>query len=346
MANKGKKTPRTPIGNPADPNSLYAFMLHFLEAQRIKNYSERTLEGREAHLRYFIGWCEDRGLSRPQAISKPVVERYQRHLFHYRKKNGEPLSIRSQHTRLIPLRAYFKWLAQENYILYNPAADIELPRLEQRLPKHVLTQAEAELILNQPDLQTAFGLRDRAILETFYSTGIRRQELIDIKLHDLDSGRGTLMIRQGKGKKDRMVPIGERALGWIAKYCDEVRPKLSLGCSDNSVFLSYLGKAFGCNQMTALVRGYITAADIGKEGSCHLFRHTMATLMLENGADIRYIQAMLGHADMSTTQIYTQVSIRALKEIHTATHPAKAHRGSELPDSNLSALAAEEAEEL
>jgi len=323
MPKKGEHTPLAPIGDPTDPDSLYAYLLRFLEWMRVKNYSDRTTENREVYLRYFIDWCEARGLSRPQDITKPIIERYQRYLFHYRKKDGEPLSIRSQHTRLTPVRAYFKWLTRENYILYNPASEIDLPRLEKRLPKHVLTQPEAELIINQPDVATAFGIRDRAILETLYSTGIRRMEIIHLNLYDIDADRGTLMVRQGKGKKDRMVPIGERALAWILKYRDEVRPALAMPTDDGTLFLSNLGEAFTRNRMTQLVRNYVNAADTGKTGSCHLFRHTMATLMLENGADIRFIQAMLGHANVSTTQIYTQVSIRKLKEIHTATHPAR-----------------------
>lgn len=154
-------------------------------------------------------------------------------------------------------------------------------------------------------------------------SGIRRLELIHLKLYDIDTERGTIMIRQGKGKKDRMLPIGVRALAWIVKYRDDVRPELACGADDATLFLTTLGEAFAPNRMTQMVREYIDAADTGKRGSCHLFRHTMATLMLENGADIRFIQAMLGHAELSTTQIYTQVSVRKLKAIHTATHPGK-----------------------
>ena len=147
--------------------------------------------------------------------------------------------------------------------------------------------------------------------------------------YDLDVERGTIIVRQGKGKKDRMIPIGERALAWIERYLVEVRPGLLIGDkSGDTLFLNNLGEPFSPNRMTQLVREYVLAADIGKRGSCHLFRHTMATLMLENGADIRYIQAMLGHVKLETTQIYTQVSIRKLKEIHTATHPARMERSS------------------
>jgi integrase/recombinase XerD len=234
------------------------------------------------------------------------------------------LTFRAQHARLIPIRAFFKWLARQNFLLYNPASELELPRLEHRLPKHVLTKTEVEQVLQQPDTSESMGLRDRAILEVFYSTGMRRSELMGLGLFDLDRERGTVMIRQGKGKKDRMIPIGERAVAWIDRYQTQVRPELVVERGNATLFLTQAGEAFTPDRLTQLVRGYVNAADIGKSGSCHLLRHTMATLMLENGADIRYIQAMLGHAELSTTQIYTQVSIRKLKEIHTATHPAKA----------------------
>lgn len=164
------------------------------------------------------------------------------------------------------------------------------------------------------------------MLETLYSTGIRRLELIQLKVIDVDSERGTLLVRMGKGKKDRMIPIGERAVRWIEKYLNETRPELTTGSDEGILFLNKLGLALGKNRLTSLVRSYVEAAKIGKKGSCHLFRHSMATLMLENGADIRFIQAMLGHAELSTTEIYTQVSIKKLKEVHTLTHPAKAGR--------------------
>ena len=323
MPRKGQTKAKMPIGDAADPDSLWNHLQRFSQWQREKNYAEATVENRQDALGRFIGWAYERGLTRPQEITKPILERYQRHLFLYRKKDGQPLSSRSQHARTTPVRAFFKWLTRHNHILYNPASELEMPRMERRLPRHVLTIGEAEAVLAQPDLSTPIGIRDRAIIETLYSTGIRRMELIGLHLFDLDAERGVVMVRQGKGKKDRMIPIGARALAWIAKYRDDVRPELACGADDGTLFLTTLGEPFERNRMTQLVRGYVDAAGTGKTGSCHLFRHTMATLMLENGADIRFIQAMLGHAELSTTQIYTQVSIRKLKDIHTATHPGK-----------------------
>lgn len=326
MAKKGQTTPPTVIGPANDPASLYHQMRPFLAWMLEKNYSLRTVDNRELYLRYFIQWCDERGLTRPTEITRPILERYQRHLFLHRKKDGQPLSTRSQGTRIVPIRAWFKWLTKNNHILYNPASDLELPRQEHRLPRHILTSDEAERVLNVPDTATPMGARDRAMLETFYSTGMRRMELIGLGVFDLDYERGTVMVRQGKGKRDRMIPIGERALAWIAKYRDDIRPQMALAQDDGTLFLTNQGEAFTPNRLTQMVRGTINAAGIHKKGSCHLFRHTMATLMLENGADIRFIQAMLGHAELSTTQIYTQVSIVKLKEIHTLTHPARLKR--------------------
>jgi integrase/recombinase XerD len=320
-AKRDRRGPVRVVGDPTDPRGMAAMLSQFLEYLRVRNYSERTVDNRRVYIEYFIVWCEERAITRPSEVTKPMLERYQRWLYHYRKENGEPLSFRGEVTRLMPLRAFFKWLARNNLILYNPASELELPRIEHRLPKHVLTVSEAEAVLAQPDVEDALGVRDRAILETFYSTGMRRMELAGLKLYDLDSERGTIVVRQGKGKKDRVIPIGERAAAWIAKYLGEVRPTLAVEPDDGILFLTNTGEVFGLQRLTQLVRGYVKASGIGKDGACHLFRHTMATLMLEGGADIRFIQQMLGHAKLETTEIYTRVSIRQLKAIHELTHP-------------------------
>ncbi len=293
----------------------------YLEWMAVKNYSPRTIENRHFYLGFFITWCEERGVSRPSEVTKPILERYARWLYHFRQEDGRPLSFRAQHSRLVPVRAFFKWAARANLLLYNPASELELPKLEHRLPKAVLTAPEADQVLNQPNVDDPLGIRDRSILEVLYSTGMRRGEVIGLGRYDLDVERGTVMVRQGKGRKDRMIPIGERALAWIDRYLVEVRPHLVVEPDDGALFLTNGGAPFTPSRMTQLVRGYVVAAELGKSGACHIFRHTMATLMLEGGADIRFIQQMLGHAKLETTQIYTQVSIRKLKSIHSATHP-------------------------
>ena len=324
-----KRAPAPACAPLDDPRGFPAAIAAYLEWMRIKNYSETTVAAREKLLGYLVDWLELRGITRPVDVTRPVLERYQRHLYHYRKKNGKPLSFASQLQRLVPVRGLFRWLARQNLILSNPASELDLPRREWRLPKTVLSATETEHVLESVSHHSPFWLRNRALLETFYSTGMRRIELVNLKLTDIDVERGTVLIRQGKGKRDRVVPIGERALGWIDRYLQELRAELVVPPDDGYLFLNESGQRFKPDHLSQLVRDIVDRAGIGKTGSCHLFRHTMATLMLENGADIRFIQAMLGHANILTTQIYTNVSIRKLQEIHAATHPTGRPEGAE-----------------
>lgn len=315
----------------ADRNPLNLYLASFLEWSEVRGFTKQTIETRQNSLRRFIAWCDERDLTRPQDITLPILERYQRYLYHYRKPNGEPLTFGTQQTRLVPVKAFFQWATRERHLLYNPASELLLPRLPRRLPKHILSVAEIESLISQPDIATPSGVRDRAMLETLYSTGIRRMELVQLSLYDLDIRGGSLTVRGGKGGRDRVVPLGKRAGAWLDRYLDEVRPQLLAGHDTGRCFLTDFGEPFEKNRLGDLVKRYIERAGFKVIGSCHLFRHAMATHMLENGADIRYIQEILGHTDLDTTAIYTQVSIHKLKEIHTATHPAKLHRGAQEP---------------
>jgi integrase/recombinase XerD len=338
-----RKTPATPLG---------ALLDKHLEDLRVKNYSEYTIRGRQRLAGFFLEWAEERGITEPTEVTRTVLEAYQRHIFHHRKKNGEPLHSTAQQDRIIPLRVWFKWMARHHYILHNPASELELPRLGFRLPRTVLTAQEAERVLAQPDIHDPLGLRDRAILEVLYSTGMRRLEVVKLKVWDLDLGRVAVTIREAKGRKDRIIPLGERAALWVRNYLDEERPQLVNQPDDYVAFLSSAGERLTLDHLTYVARRWVDAADLGKRGACHLFRHTMAMLMLEGGADIRFIQAMLGHANLTTTQIYTHVAVRQLQEIHRATHPARLPQPKEPAPADeaaraelLSALAAEEEDE-
>jgi integrase/recombinase XerD len=333
---------------------MRTLMEEHLVWMQTQNFSEDTVTTRRSCIGYFIDWCHDRALENPAEITRPILERYQRALYHYRKQNGDPLTFRTQNSRLRAIKGWFRWMARQNYILHNPASEIILPRLENRLPKYILTAEEAETVMQQPDMTTPVGLRDRAILETFYSTAMRRMEVANLKLYDIDAERGAVMIRLGKGKKDRFIPISERALAWINKYVREARPELLGSVEDGTVFLTNLGEPFQRAHLTTLVRVYLAKSKIGKMGGCHLFRHTVATLMLENGADIRVIQEMLGHAKLTTTELYTRVSINLLKQVYLATHPGAqgrpagvpvAERNAEAEAELLATLAAEAEEE-
>ena len=301
---------------------FYGYLQRYHQAMELRNYSMRTLKARDSNLRKFIAWCEERGLDEPKEITKPILERYQAYLYHYRKDNGEPLGVSTRNGYINDVKQWFKWLTRENYLLYNPASEIVLAKQNAVLPD-VLSVEEVETLLHQPDTSTPSGLRDRAILEVFYSTGIRRTEMINLTVGDLSLSRKTLFVRQGKGGKDRLLPIGDRALYWVNRYLKYVRPELLLQIDEQTLFLSDYGEAFGITNLGERVKRHLRAAGITVPGSCHLLRHAMATHMLENGADMRYLQAMLGHSDVRATQIYTHVSIRQLQAIHQETHPAK-----------------------
>jgi integrase/recombinase XerD len=163
-------------------------------------------------------------------------------------------------------------------------------------------------------------------LEVLYGTGMRRMEIANLEISDIDIDQCVVLIREGKGRKDRLIPLGERALYWVQSYLDKSRPQLTWNQQDKTLFLSREGSALNHVWLSTQIAQYVKRAEIGKQGGCHLFRHTMATLMLEGGADIRFIQVMLGHAEMSTTQIYTQVAIRQLQQVHAKTHPGALKR--------------------
>jgi integrase/recombinase XerD len=327
MTIQRRRKPRLTSHRAAEPASgMMPYLRRFLDWSAARGYSERTVHLRETHLTRFIRWCAERGLERPQDVTRPVIERYRRHIHHYRKANGEALSFATQQQRLLPLRAFFKWLARDNYILSNPASELELPRITRRLPAHILSLAEIDAVLAQTAVHGLVGLRDRAIIETLYSSGIRRAELANLKLPELDLRNGTLLVREGKGRKDRYVPLGDRAIAALKIYLDDVRPELVIGADPGNVFIHEFGEPFDKGRLSDLVKRYLLASGIQTPGSCHLFRHAMATHMLENGADIRFIQAILGHAQLTTTEIYTHVSIAKLKQVHAMTHPAERSR--------------------
>jgi integrase/recombinase XerD len=326
--------PRKPTGpspHPADdlrdPQSLAVLLQRYLAAQALANASPETLRAREGHLRMFIVWATARDLTRASDITRQQLEAYHRHLHHTPTIDGHPRSPHTQHTYLSTLRVFFHWLAKAHYLPSNPASELTLPKLGSTLPV-VLTADEAERVLSLMDLATPLGLRDRAMLETLYSTGMRRAELCGVLLQDVDTRRGTVFIRHGKGNKARMVPIGERALAWIAKYQRDGRPQLLADRDDGTLFLLQRGQPLTPAAASRRTREYLQRAHITKPGACHLFRHAMATLMLEHGADTRIIQAILGHERLTSTQIYTHVAIDHLKAVHTATHPAARLRRS------------------
>lgn len=318
---RGSKGFGKPVGDPRDARGLYAAMRRFIEYRALVGSTESGLYSSERYIRDFIAWADARAVTHPEHVSQAVLERYQRWLHHYRKKDGSPLSVSSRRSKITPLKSFFKWLTRTGQIPANPASEIELPRAIRRLPRHVLSVGEVERVLALADTSTLIGVRDRAMMEVLYATGMRRSELAHLELGDIDVDKCVVLVREGKGRKDRLLPLGERALHWVQEYLDRSRPLLAWNQLDATLFLGQEGLALSPTWLSTHVASYVKRAELGKHGGCHLFRHTMATLMLEGGADIRFIQAMLGHAELSTTQIYTQVAIRQLQQVHASTHP-------------------------
>ncbi|EGX6618222.1 site-specific tyrosine recombinase XerC [Salmonella enterica] len=313
-----------------------AWLAH-LDAQ---GYSPRSLEGYRERLLPFVTWCEERGLLYAPQVSLEALESYQRHLRGYRKADGQPLVVGGQLSRLSAIRNFWRWLLKRHVILYNPADLLELPKGESRLPAQVFSEGETRQVLQSLDTEKPLGLRNRAILEMFWSTGIRRMELANLRLRDVDVTRGVLNVRQGKGKKDRVVPVGDEALAWVQRYLKDVRPRLAERMDSGHLFLTQKGDGLKRATLTMIGGKAIREqARVNKPGACHIFRHSMATQMLENGADTRHIQAILGHEKLETTQVYTRVAIGALQRVHDRTHPAekrrrKAAQQPETPEQN------------
>ncbi|WP_288299936.1 site-specific tyrosine recombinase XerD [uncultured Lactobacillus sp.] len=225
-------------------------------------------------------------------------------------------------SRLISsMRKFYQWLARQNIQKLNPMLEIDLPKKERRLPV-ALNQKEINDLLAQPDIKRKLGLRDRAILETLYATGMRVSELINLELQDLHEDLGLVRVL-GKGSKERLIPISSVALYWIKQYQQDVRDPLILkaGQNDEHIFLNSRGKQLTRQAIWQMIKKYCQSAGITKDVTPHTLRHTFATHLLENGADLRVVQEILGHSDISTTQIYTNLSQKHILQVYQKTHP-------------------------
>jgi len=324
--------------------------LRWAEVSRL---APMSLVLRQRGLARFVAWAHERGLRHPRELTRQVLEAYQRHLYLARsQRDGAPLGLRTQQQLIGAVRGWCKWLTREGHIPANPAADLELPRMPRSLPRTLLSVDQVRQLMAQPDIEGLTGVRDRAMLELLYGTGMRRSELMNLQLGDVDLAQATVFIRQGKGRRDRYVPMGASARHWVARYAAEVRPMLTNQVQDAqagwTLFLTDYGEPFEQNRLSGMVAGHLRRMGV-EHGSCHALRHACATHMLEAGAELRYIQVLLGHADLSTTQIYTHVAIGKLMAVHAATHPGAqmdrhgaigSEDGAKVPEAAADALAA------
>lgn len=275
--------------------------------------SRNTLNAYGTDLRGFAAWLAGQGGSLPAAGRDQVQD----FLAWRGKHGGKPRSI----ARLLSsLRRFYQQLVLDGERLDDPTADVEPPRLGRPLPKS-LTEGEVDALLEAPDVDTPEGLRDRAMLEVLYATGLRVSELVGLVAAQLSLSRGLVRV-VGKGDKERLVPLGEEALSWLQQYLAESRPLLLEGHGPvDAVFVSRRGKALTREGFWHVIKRHAASAGLSSSPSPHTLRHAFATHLLNHGADLRVLQLLLGHSDLSTTQIYTHVARERLKQLHQNHHP-------------------------
>ncbi len=298
---------------PKSERSLQAF-----EDQARVRYAERSVKGYVAILRSFLEWLGPVALTdvRPQD-----VQAYQTHVYTLRKKDGTPLSLSYQVAHLKAVKLFFRYLVKRGDLLSDPSAQVEYPRGEQRLPRGILSREEVQKLLAMPDTSTLVGLRDRAVLEVFYATGIRAGELAKLKLTDIDTEDRVLRVLLGKGGKDRYVPLTKAAVEALEAYLVHGRPHYRKAGSSSWLFLAERGGKPYSALLNETVQRYASAAGIEKHVTCHTLRHSIATHLLKGGADIRHIQVLLGHASLKATVRYTHVEISDLTKALKRAHP-------------------------
>jgi integrase/recombinase XerD len=264
----------------------------------------------------FVAYLAQQNIDDLRKVTYEVIFEYQA------KISVEPLARESRALKIRPIKRLFEYLTDFNKLLINPAEGIvETCRKNHRVG-YVLTRDEIRRILDQPDLSSAVGIRNRAILEVMYTTGIRVNELVNIEISHTDFNEKILYVRKGKGRKQRVVPLGRSAAKYLEEYLVHIRPKqINKNANQNIMFVTQSGKSLTRGIVQAFVRRYRIAAGIKRPVSPHAFRRTCATHMLEQGADIRYIQQLLGHSRLSTTQLYTKIMPHDVKQTHMATHP-------------------------
>lgn len=285
--------------------------LHYLAVE--KGLARNTLEAYSRDLISYYDFLEQQGVTSLSATTKLTVTAF----IMAQRKRG--LSLRSITRSLVVLRGFYKFLVQEDYLQANPLEGMELPKLSSPLP-HVLSVQDVEGLLALPDDESARGIRDGAMLELLYATGMRVSELVDLPVHGLNLEVGFVTVK-GKGGKERIVPIGEVAVDKLKAYLEKSRPAILKGMENPYLFLNTRGDKLSRQGFWKILKSYALRAGISKKITPHTLRHSFATHLLERGADLRFVQAMLGHADISTTQIYTHVNQEYLKQLHRRFHP-------------------------
>jgi len=285
--------------------------LHYLVVE--KGLARKTLEAYSHDLNRWMEFLSARGVRDVLKVTPSDVKAF---LLTLRTRK---LSNKTVARNLVAIRTFFRFLMEEGMLGTNPLEQVESPRMAMTLPE-ILSLKEVERLLEQPTLRTLLGIRDRAMLEILYATGMRVSELVQLPLNQVNLEGGYVLL-YGKGSKERMVPLGGEAIKWITRYLETTRAKLARGKEVPFLFLNRSGKGLSRQIFWKMIKAYGLKAGIRKKITPHLLRHSFATHLLARGADLRSVQMMLGHADISTTQIYTHVTGERLKKVHQKHHP-------------------------
>lgn len=303
-----------PLGRKAEE------LLRLFEDHAVTCHAEKTAKGLMRGARLFLAWLDERGTSLVE-VRTADVEAYQVHVCSLRQKDGTAYSIPEQTHRIATVKTLFRFLCRRGYVLSDPSGAVEYPRPEKRLPRTILTREEARRLVEAPDTTTPEGLRDRAILEVFYGTGIRAGEMAKLKTTDVDIEERILRVVLGKGSRDRNVPLTRAAAEAVEDYLLEGRPRIRGAMRSRYLFLAIRGGRTYPSLLNEVVQAAAKAAAVEKHVTCHTLRHSVATHLLKGGADIRHIQVLLGHARLSSTERYTHVEISDLSKVVRRAHP-------------------------
>jgi integrase/recombinase XerD len=276
-------------------------------------YAKGTIMCWDYFLKGFFRFLKERGITEVQELSHKVVYDYQVYV------SSISLAQSTVCSKLSFLCNFLRYLHERSYVLFDLSSKIILPKRPDSIPKTILTEEEVRYFLSLPDIRKPKGVRDKAILELLYSTSIRRSELVWLGVYDLDTRAKTLRVL-GKGRKERIVPVGDVALFWVDQYLHQVRSPKNI--KEEALFLDiYFGRRMNVVSLNFIINNYLKKSSFDKKVTPHTFRHTCATHLLRNGADIRFIQELLGHASPKTTQVYTRVEISDLQDVFKKTHP-------------------------
>lgn len=313
----------------SNETSLIEAMVRYLDDCTLNEQSPRTIENKQYEMRSFLRWHIVHHGALLRQLSKDSIDDYKRYLLIYRNpQTNKGIDKATRRNKVMAVKTFCKTMFDLEYLLHNPALKVRIPKAQTKIMKSILQKDEVAAIFAQTHLHDLKGTRDRAMLAVFHACGLRRNEITKLTMSSVNCEAGVIFIEQGKGAKDRIVPIAADAIDIIQYYIETVRPTLLSFGSGNFLFIDNKGNPYKGGQVTAMITRYKRRAGVAKPGASNLYRHTTATTMLDNGADIRVIQAVLGHKNLATTQIYTHVAVRKLCNDYNKYHPAALERVS------------------